>query len=440
MTTERKRMWGWLLYDWASQPYSTLLLTFIFAPYFTSAVVGDGVAGQSMWALMVAVVGLTLAVLGPILGAVADTTGVRRPWIVVFSVLYIIGSFGLWWAVPGMDNVTWILILFGIGLLGMELSLVFVNSMIPDIVGREETGKLSGNGFAIGYVGGLVLLFIMLLLLAENEEGKTLLGNPPIFGLDPETREGTRSVGPITAAWFVVFMIPFFMWIKEPKPDVKKPGALGIALSELVTTIKNLPNNISLGSYLLSSMFYRDALFSTYTFGGIYASGVLGWSVPQIGIFGIVAGLTAAIFTWLGGYADKAFGPKRVIRFNIYVLIVVVILIVGTSRTTFFGAVLAEGSTFPDTLLYVCGAVLGAAGGILQAASRTMVIYQANEDRLTEAFGLYALAGKATAWLAPLMIFVFTEITQNQRLGFAPVIVLFGIALCLLFWVDDKRS
>ena len=119
---------------------------------------------------------------------------------------------------------------------------------------------------------------------------------------------------------------------------------------------------------------------------------------------------------------------------------VVCTLIVGTSRETFFGAVLAEGSTFPDMLLYVCGAVLGAAGGALQSASRTMVVYQADESRMTEAFGLYALAGKATAWLAPLMILIFTELTQNQRLGFAPVIVLFAISLCLLFWVQDKRE
>jgi len=435
-----KKVWGWMMYDWAAQPYNTLLITFIFAPYFTSAVVGDPVAGQSMWGVMTALVGVTLAVLGPTFGAIADTTGPRKPWLLLFSILYIIGALGLWWAVPGMSSVTGILILFAIGMLGMELSQVFVNAMLPDMGAREDLGRISGNGWALGYVGGLILLFLMLLFLAENDEGKTLLGNAPLFGLDPETRQGTRSVGPITALWFIVFMIPFFLWVPDTKKKIKQAGAIGTAFKDLWATIKRLPDNVSFASYLLSSMFYRDALLGVYAFGGIYASGVLGWSVVQIGIFGIISGIAAAVFTYLGGFADKAYGPKRVIAVSVLVLIIVCVLIIGTSREQFFGVVLSEDSTLPDRLFLICGAALGAAGGTLQSASRTMLVLQADEDRMTEAFGLYALAGRATAWMAPSLIALVTYLTQNQRLGISPVVVLFLIGLCLLFWVRTDKE
>ena len=440
MTTDKKRMWGWLLYDWASQPYSTVLLTFTFAPFFTSFVVGDPVKGQAVWAFMISAVGIVLALSAPVLGAISDVTKVRRPWIVFFSLLYVFGAAGLWWAVPGMENYFWILVLFAIGLLGMELSLVFVNSLIPDITNREDTGSLSGNGFALGYVGGLVLLFIMLLFFMEQDNGKTLIGMAPPFGLDAAMKEGTRLAGPLSALWYVVFMLPFFLWVKEERPTKKVQNVVGTAISNLVKTIRSMFDNVSLGSYMVSSMFYRDALFATYTFGGIYASGVLGWSITQIGIFGIVAGVAAALFTWIGGFLDKKYGPKRVIIACIWVLVVVCVLIVGTSRETFFGAVLSQGSTFPDKVLWVCGVALGAAGGILQAASRTMVIFQTESGRYTESFGIYALAGKATAFLAPGIIGIFTTLTGSQRLGFAPVIILFFIGLAFLFWVQDKRE
>lgn len=435
-----KKVWGWMMYDWAAQPYNTLLITFIFAPYFTSTVVGDPVAGQSMWGAMTALVGFALMFMGPISGAIADTTGPRKPWLILFSVFYVVGAFSLWWAVPGMDSVLGILIMFGIGMLGMEMSQVFVNSMLPDMGETKDLGRIGGNAWALGYVGGLLLLFVMLLLLAENNQGKTLLGNPPLFGLDVETRQGTRSVGPLTALWYIVFMIPFFAWVPDTKKATKTVGAISQAFRELGATLKRLPENISFASYLVSSMFYRDALLGVYAFGGIYASGVLGWSIVQIGIFGIISGVAAAVFTYLGGFADKAYGPKWVITLSILVLIVVCLLIIGTSREQFFGVVLAEGSTFPDKLLLVCGAAIGAAGGTLQSASRTMLVLQADEDRITEAFGLYALAGRATAWMAPSLIALVTYLTQNQRLGISPVVVLFLIGLCLLFWVQTDED
>jgi len=429
-----------MMYDWAAQPYNTLLLTFIFAPYFTSAVIGDAVRGQALWGYMTGTVGICLAILGPVLGAVADTTGPRKPWIALFSVFYLIGSFTLWWAVPGTSDVTIVLIAFALGFMGMEFSQIFVNAMLPDLGPRRELGRISGSGWAWGYVGGVVSLVIMLLFLAENADGKTLLGSAPLFGLDPATRQGTRSVGPVTALWFLIFMVPFFLWVPDAPRRQRVSGAAVKGLKELGNTLRTLPRNVSLAAFLGSSMLYRDALNGIFFFGGIYAAGVLGWSVTQIGVFGIIAAISGALFTWLGGFGDRAFGPKVMITGTVLTLIAVCIVVVGTGREAIFGVAMAEGSGLPDTLFMICGAVIGAAGGTLQAASRTMVVHQANPTRMTEAFGLYALSGRATSFLAPFSIAIVTDLTQNQRLGITPVIVLFLVGLFMLLWVKPAEE
>lgn len=436
----KKAIFGWMAYDWAAQPFHTLLVTFIFAPYFASAVASDPVTGQAMWGYTTAIAGIILAICAPVLGAYADAIGPRKPWIMLFSVLFVIGSLPLWLAVPGMENTTFVLGIFAVGLIGVEFSQIFVNAILPELGTKDEIGRISGTGWGLGYAGGVIALFIMLLFLAENNDGVTMLGKAPLFGLDAEMREGTRSVGPLTAIWYVIFMVPFFLWVPDKRPVAKTENAVSTALKELGQTLRTLPQNTSLFAYLGSSMFYRDALNGLYTFGGIYAVGVLGWSVVQVGIFGIVAAITGAIFCWIGGFLDRAYGPKKVIIVCIFVLIFVCTLIIGTSRETFFSAPLSETSTLPDRLFMFCGALIGAAGGIIQATSRTMMIFQADEKRMTEAFGLYALSGRATSFLAPGLVGLFTQLTDSQRLGILPIIVLFLIGLVLLIWVDPKKE
>ena len=401
---DRKKIWGWYFFDWASQPYNTLLLTFIFAPYVVD-IVGDGSKAQATWGFGVGLAGIVIAVLAPILGAMADTGGTRMRWIWLFSALYFIGSFGLWWASPGDFNLTVILIFFAIGLIGMEFATIFTNSFLPELGAREDLGRISGNGWAFGYIGGLVTLIMMLALFAEGDNGKTMIGIDPILGLDAAQREGTRAVGPLTAIWFAVFMVPFFLWVRDPRPSGSMPkGAVAAALRELWGTIRKLPRSPSLFAYLGSSMFYRDALNGMYVFGGIYAKGILGWSVVDVGIFGILAIISGAVFAWVGGRADSALGPRPVIRACVLLLTFVAIAIVFISRESVFGFAVGPESALPDIGFYVLGILIGAAGGALQSSSRTMLVRQANPDRMTEAFGLYAFAGKATSFIAPISI------------------------------------
>ncbi|MCG7572437.1 MFS transporter [Phaeobacter sp. CNT1-3] len=431
----RKRIWGWFFFDWASQPYNTLLITFIFAPYIKE-LIGDGAQAQAAWAFGIAAAGIVIAVLAPILGALADAAGNRMRWIWLFSAMYVIGASGVWWAAPDNFNLIATLMFFAIGMIGMEFATIFTNSMLPDLGTKEEIGKISGNGWAFGYIGGLIALVVMLLFFAESAAtGKTFIGLSPAFGLDPEMREGTRFVGPLTALWYVVFMVPFFLWVRDPKPPRAPKGAIKTALCSLVGTIRSLPQTPSLFAYLGSSMFYRDALNGMYTFGGIYAAGTLNWTVVDTGIFGIVAIIAGAVFAVLGGHADARFGPKPVITICILILSFVAVSIVFVSRESVYGIAVDADSNLPDIAFYVFGALIGAAGGVIQSASRTMMVRQANPGKMAESFGLYALAGKATSFLAPTLIGVATVVTGSQQMGVSPLIGLFLVGLILLAWV-----
>lgn len=435
MSDAKRRIWGWYFFDWASQPYNTLLLTFIFAPYVVT-VVGDGSTAQTLWGYGVGLAGLAIALASPVLGAIADQAGRRMGFIWLFSALYVLGAWGLWWSNPQDFNLWWVMLSFCLGLIGMEFATTFTNAMMPDLAPREELGEISGSGWAFGYVGGVLALAIMLLFFAEGESGTTLIGLPPLFGLDPETREGTRFVGPFVAGWFIVFMIPFFLWVREPKREgIPVRQAVRQAFPQTLATIKALPKSRSLMAYLVSSVFYRDALNGIYAFGGIYAAGILGWSVTNVGIFGIIAAITGAIFAWLGGKADRKVGPKPVIALSVLVLTAVCIAVVYIDRTQVLGMAVSAESRLPDLAFYLCGCLIGAGGGTLQAASRTMMIYQADPNKMTESFGLYALTGKAMSWIAPLAIAVTTQVTGSQQLGVVPLAVLFMIGLVLLIFV-----
>ena len=317
--SRRKRIWGWWFFDWASQPYHTLLVTFIFGPYFAGVAaeyflttgldeLAADARAQSVWSLCLAVTGLIIGFGAPLIGALADITGRRMPWIMAFSLMYVVGAFGLWWTLPDASTMWAMLILFGIGFVGAEYALIFINAQLPDLGSQQEIGKISGSGFAFGYLGGLVSLALMLALFVEQGNGKTLAGLDPVLGLDPAASEGTRSVGPFTAIWFAVFMIPYFLWFRDP-PRSGRRASFTAALRLVIDSITALRHRISLAAYLGSSMFYRDALNGLYGFGGVYARLVLNWELTAIGIFGIVALISSALFSWVGGRLDTRVGP-----------------------------------------------------------------------------------------------------------------------------------
>lgn len=437
---DRKGVFGWMLFDWATQPFHTLIITFVFAPYVVDALFASEVEGQAQWGTAITIGGLIVAFLAPVLGAVADSTGRRKPWILAFSIPAVIGSWMLWYSAPGSSNV--VLILFGIVLafIGFEFAAVFNNAMMSRLVPRARLGRLSGSAWALGYVGGIVSLIIVLGFMAGRPDtGKTLFGLDPIFGLDAATHAGDRASGPLTAIWYALFVIPMFLFTPDGDKRVATRGAVREGLRELWKTLKALPGQRSYFSFLLSSLFYRDGLNALYTFGGIYAVGVLGLTTIERGIFGILAALTGAFGGWIGGKLDDRYGPKIVVASGILMLFVSCLLVISTAKDqAFFMSVSNE--ELPTILFYVAGCLIGAGGAAAQAASRTLLVDQVPPEKVTEAFGLYALSGKATAFIGPALVVFATVASQSQRIGVTPILLLFAIGLLLLPRVVSAHS
>ena len=445
----RLGQFSWALFDWANQPFFTLITTFIFAPYFTGIVVGDPIEGQALWGYTQGAAGAVIAILAPILGAVADASGPRKPWIFGFQAATIVGCWLLWYAMPGAPGgVLPILIAVAIATIGAEFAIVFNNAMLPSLTSEARIGRLSGNAWALGYVGGLLTLFFVLLAFGLPEK--------PMFGLDKANHEHDRIVGPLSAIWIAVFIVPLFLFTPDqPRSRLTPIAAARVGLCNLAATLRRLGHYRNVALFLVARMLYIDGLFAIFAFGGIYAQGIFGWDTTRLGIFGIILLVFAAVGALVGGWLDDRFGSKRT------VLIVLVGAIIATggvlsisvdaassgrAAVLFF---LEVGGPGPDTPLFgstaervflLFGILLGISGGPIQAASRTMVSRLAPLDMIGEFYGLFALSGKVTAFLAPLAVAIVTGAAHSQRLGISTIFFFLAIGYVLLLPVREERS
>jgi UMF1 family MFS transporter len=442
----RSAVISWIFFDWAAQPYFTLITTFVFAPYFATHVASDPASGQSLWGFATAAAGLAIALMSPVLGAIADASGRRKPWIAGFGTLLVIGSCLMWIGRPGdLSVIPPLLLAYAIATVGVEFATVFNNAMMPTLVPPDKIGRLSGTGWATGYIGGILSLILVLgFLAASPETGHTLFGFTPLFGLDPVTHQGDRITGPLTGIWFIIFVLPMFLL--TPDYPARRPvrEALREGLVELKETLRELPQQKSLAAFLLANMIYTDGLVSLFAFGGIYAAGTFGWNTLQIGTFGIILAIAGTFGAWLGGKLDDRLGPKRVIAGSMILLLLAIVAILLVDRDSIFFIRVAAPrpggglfSSAAERAYLVLGCLIGAAGAPLQAASRTLLIRMAPKDRIAQFFGLFALTGKVTSFVGPLLIGVVTAVTESQKAGMAMLVLFFVAGLALLGRVRD---
>ncbi len=359
------------------------------------------------------------------------------------------GAAALWFAAPGgAGAVTLALVAYGVATLGAEYATVFNNAMMPDLVSPKRLGRLSGMGWAMGYLGGLVSLVMVLgFLAADAESGRTILGFSPAFGLDPATHAGDRASGPLTAIWYLIFVAPLFLFVPDAAPRMPVGRAVRFGIANLKESIRHARQEKSLWMFLAASMAYRDALTALFAFGGIFAAGQLGWQTLQIGLFGILLTVTGTAGALVGGFLDDRFGPRPVLIGSIAILTGCCLAIVSIDReTVFFVIHVAQPQTgglfasLPERLYLVLGGLIGAAAGPLQAASRTLLVRLSQPERMTEAFGLYALAGKATSFIGPVAVAVVTSVSGSQRIGISAIIALFVLGGLLLAKVPVRQG
>ena len=414
----RRGLFGWCLYDWANSAFPTVITTFVFSAYFTKAIAADEISGTAQWGIAISLSGLFVALLSPFLGAIADHGGRRKPWMFVLTLLCVVASALLWLARPETNFIILALSLVALANFAFEMAMVFYNAMLPDLVPRQHSGRLSGWGWGLGYAGGLVCLGLTLVLLVQAET--------PLFGLDKENFEHIRATGPMVAIWMAVFAAPFFLWTPDrPDQGISFAAALKRGIATLIDTFRRVREYKQIVRFLIARMMYTEGLNTLFTFGGIYAAGTFGMEFDELILFGIAlnvtAGLGAAAFAWV----DDRIGPKRTI-------------LIAVTGLAVLGAVLlfVEGKALFWTFALPLGIFVGPA----QAASRTMMARLAPPRMMTEMFGLYALSGKATAFLGPALLAWMTVVFASQRAGMAVIMVFFLLGLVLLMGVADKRD
>jgi UMF1 family MFS transporter len=406
---------GWCLYDWANSAFPTVISTFVFATYFTRELAPDETTGTVWWGWASALTALLAAIGAPVLGAIADRSGGRKPWIVAFSLLNAAGCALLFFAAPGLDWTLWALFWVVAASLAFEYAQVFYNAMLKELAAPGEVGRLSGWGQGLGYAGALVCLIVALKLFVQNP------------AISHEAAFNVRATTLLTAGWLLVFTVPLLLWTPDrPSTSISAAAAVQAGLGQLVASLKRLRHRREVVVYLIASMLYTDGLTTLFTFGGIYAAGTFGLSFEQILLFGILLNITAGIGAAAFAWVDDAIGPKKTILLSL-----VFLTLLGT-------ALLLVSDAF---WFWILGAGLGIFVGPAQAASRTLMAYLAPAEEAGEMFGLFALSGKATAFLGPLLVGSLTAAFHSQRAGMSIVVIFFVIGgLLLLLGVPDRRG
>ncbi len=414
----RRARAAWCAYDWANSAFPTVILTFVFAAYFTKQVAADPVAGTSGWAYAISLSMAAVALSGPVLGAIADALGRRKPWLALASGVCIAASAALWWVAPEPRWVVPALVLVGIANFAFETAVIFYNAMLPGLAPAEMLGRLSGWGWAAGYAGGLACLALAL--------GVLITPQPPPFGLDPAQAEPVRATALLVATWFALFALPLLLWVPDRTgPARPLSAAVRHGLATLAATVRQIGRYRQLARYLLAHMVYTDGLNTLFAIGGIYAAVTFGMGFDELLLFGIAMNVTAGLGAFAFGWVDDRIGAKPTVMLALAALTALgAALVLVESRPWFWALAVALGIFF----------------GPAQSASRSLMARLTPRHLEAEMFGLYALSGKATAFAGPALFGWVTAETGSQRAGLGVVLVLFVLGMALLRRVRQEPA
>ena len=414
LNQKTKNIFSWAAYDFANAPFSTLVVTFIYATYFTQAIAPDPITGTVLWSRGVAITGIIVALFSPFLGAIADCGAYRKKFIILSTLICVIFTAALYPVLPGY--VFTALLFFVIANLSYEFSLIFYNSFLSDVSNPSNIGRISGFAWAIGYLGGLLTLTIALIGFVQPDT--------PWFGLSKVNGENIRATNLLVASWFLLFSIPLIYFLEDKDLTIKTSENIIIkSYYQLKNTWIDIKNYKEVVKFLIARMFYNDGMITVFAFGGIYAAETFNFTLTEVLIFGIVMNISAGLGAFLMGYIDDFLGGKRTILISLVFLFIATML-----------AVLANDRLW----IWVAGAIFGFFTGPNQSASRSFMARIIPQKKKNEFFGFYAFSGKLTAFIGPFLLGVLTQWTNSQRIGVSIVLLLLFIGFILMLKVDDS--
>ena len=407
-----KKVFNFALYDFANSAFTTIIITFIFATYFAKQIAPNPVLGQSYWGWAIGITGLLVALIGPLIGSFADKKNCTEFFIKLFTIICIILTSFLWFAKPSEKYLLYTLLVVASANFFYELSLIFYNSILKRISNSNNLGKSSGYSFALGYIGGILILIVCIKIFIDND----ILP----FGLSKENSENIRATSIVVALWYLIFSMPFlFSLKKEIRNKIDRS-------SNNIKKIKNLIWNKglnNLGKFLLARMLYADGLNAIIIMGGIFAVGVFNLEIKDLLVLSVLMNITAFIGAIIGGYANDKFSSKSVIIFSLLGLIFSSSIILFIKTKIFF---------------LIFASINGLFIGPIQSASRVFITKSIDKNNQASGFGLFALSGKLTSFIGPLLVSTLTYISNSQRIGFSAAIILLLIGLLILLKVKKN--
>jgi len=413
---DKRAIVSWALFDFANSPFTTLVVTFVYATYFTQAIAADAIEGTVLWSRGITITALVVALCSPVLGALADRGGLRKRFVGGATLVTVLATIALYAIVPGQARAA--LAVFVVANIAFEFSSVFYNAFLPDITTERNIGRVSGWGWGLGYVGGLLALAVALLALVQPEV--------PWFGFSTEGGENIRATNLLVAVWFAVFSLPLFLFVHDDRSARSAPGAVvRDSLAQLVSTFREIRKHREAVKFLIARLVYNDGLVTIFAFGGIYAAETFGFSLTDVLIFGIVINLAAGIGAIAMGYLDDFVGAKPTIMISLLGLIAAALIGIFAANAVLF---------------WVAGIVIGIFSGPNQAASRSLMGRYVPPGMQNEYFGFFAFSGKLTAFIGPFLLGIATGIAESQRVGMAVVLVMFVIGLLLMLTVREPLA
>ena len=407
-----KKIFNFALYDFANSAFTTIIITFIFSTYYAKEIAPNPILGQSYWGWTIGITGVIVAIIGPLLGSFADKKNYTEFFIKIFTIICISLTCLLWFSKPSEKYLLYTLLIVGLANIFYELSLIFYNSTLKKISESENLGKSSGFSFALGYIGGIIVLIICIKIFIDN--------NTLPFGLSNENSENVRVTSLFVALWYLVFSIPFLFNLKKINNYKIQKTTNDIKNFKEIIWDKGL-NNI--GKFLLARMLYADGLNAIIVMGGIFAVGVFKLEIKDLLVLSVLMNVTAFIGAIIGGYANDRFSSKSVIIFSL------IGLILSSSIILFLKS---------KIIFLVFASINGFFIGPVQSASRVFMTKSIDENNQASGFGLFALSGKLTSFIGPLLVSTITYISNSQKIGFSSAIVLLLIGLLILLKVKKN--